>query len=190
MRESHRGGVEDRRPGRASPKASSSHRRTRSRPPTAAVASVDAAAGREPGRTEVTLLNPRRYSEAKQAALKPWLARLLAALAPTADSFGVRLVSDREMHRLNLAHRSHDHTTDVLSFTGERTLEGWHLGDVVISVPQTRRQAEAAGQPVARELRLLLLHGILHCLGHDHEQDDGAMERLERRLRRRWLDGG
>jgi probable rRNA maturation factor len=57
----------------------------------------------------------------------------------------------------------------------------------VVSVPTARRQAQAAGHEVAHELRVLLLHGVLHCLGFDHETDDGTMERLERRLRRKWL---
>ncbi len=57
----------------------------------------------------------------------------------------------------------------------------------MISVPVARRQAEAAGHPVARELRVLLLHGVLHCLGHDHETDDGTMERLEAELAGRWI---
>ena len=50
-----------------------------------------------------------------------------------------------------------------------------------------RRQAVERGEDVERELRTLLLHGVLHCLGYDHETDDGTMERLERKLRRRWL---
>ena len=50
-----------------------------------------------------------------------------------------------------------------------------------------RRQAAAAGRDPAREIQVLLLHGLLHCLGHDHEVDGGEMERLERRLRRRWI---
>ena len=79
-----------------------------------------------------------------------------------------------------------DAATDVLSFPGGATPEGRHLGDMVVAVPTARRQAAAAGHPVERELRSLLLHGVLHCLGHDHETDDGDMERLERRLRRRW----
>jgi probable rRNA maturation factor len=72
----------------------------------------------------------------------------------------------------------------VLSFPGE---EG-HLGDILISVPTARRQAAEAGHGAERELRTLLLHGVLHCLGHDHETDGGEMERLERRLRKAWLD--
>lgn len=62
-----------------------------------------------------------------------------------------------------------------------------HLGDVVISVPTARRQAKERGHGVERELRLLALHGILHCLGYDHEADDGTMERVEDELRSRLL---
>jgi probable rRNA maturation factor len=183
MREARRGGSGERTPGRVLAKPHASHRHARSHPPPAA------AGGAARTAIDLSLQNPRRYAEAADPGLKPWLQRLLEALAPAAGSFAARFVSDREMHRLNLSHRGHDHTTDVLSFAGARTLEGWHLGDVVISIPQARRQAEAAGHPVAREVRVLLLHGVLHCLGHDHERDGGAMERLERRLRRRWLDG-
>ncbi len=56
-------------------------------------------------------------------------------------------------------------------------------------MPAARRQAARRGHEVERELRILLLHGLLHCLGYDHETDDGAMLRLEKRLRRRWIDG-
>jgi probable rRNA maturation factor len=92
------------------------------------------------------------------------------------------------MRTLNREHRGKDKTTDVLSFPGGGTPEGYHLGDIVISLPQAQRQAEVAGHSLDRELRVLLLHGVLHCLGHDHETDGGEMDRLERRLRRRWLD--
>jgi probable rRNA maturation factor len=134
------------------------------------------------------LQNPCRYPEAAARSVRPWLGRLVAALAPTASSLGVRFASDRELRRLNATFRHKDSPTDVLSFPGEAGPEGQHLGDIAISVPTARRQAEAAGHPVARELRILLLHGVLHCLGHDHETDGGAMERLEGQLRRRWLE--
>jgi probable rRNA maturation factor len=121
--------------------------------------------------------------------VRPWLERLVAELAPDAASFGVRFTGDREMLRTNRGFRGKDKTTDVLSFPGSETPEGRHLGDVLISVPAARRQAAEAGRSAERELRVLLLHGVLHCLGHDHETDSGEMERLERRLRRRWIDG-
>lgn len=163
---------------------------------------------------DLALHNPCGYPEVSRRRLRPWLGGLLRELAPGAASFGVRFASDREMRRLNHRFRGKDRPTDVLSFPGAaaaetatppvrrppggpplegralegRHVEGHHLGDVVISVPTARRQALAAGHAVERELRLLLLHGVLHCLGYDHETDQGEMERLERRLRRRWLE--
>lgn len=139
---------------------------------------------------EITFQNPGRYPEARVRALRPWLTQLVASLAADCASLGVRFASDRELRRLNRAYRGKDSPTDVLSFPGETTPEGRHLGDIAISVPTARRQAEAAGHTVERELRILLLHGVLHCLGYDHEVDDGTMERLEKRLRRRWLEEG
>jgi probable rRNA maturation factor len=135
---------------------------------------------------ELVLLNPNHYAESGTRRLRPWLAALLASLAPAAESLGVRFVGDREMRRVNRQFRDKDRTTDVLSFPGENG----HLGDVLISVPTARRQAEAAGHDVDRELKILLLHGLLHCLGYDHETDRGEMERLERRLRLAWLREG
>lgn len=144
-----------------------------------------------PGECEIALLNPNHYPEAAARRLRPWLARLVAALAPAAVSLGVRFAGDREMRRVNRQFRGKDQPTDVLSFPGE---DG-HLGDILISVPTARRQAAAAGHGADRgadrgidgELKTLLLHGILHCLGYDHETDQGEMERLERRLRKTWL---
>jgi rRNA maturation RNase YbeY len=148
---------------------------------------------------EIALLNPNRYSEVSARRLRPWLERILPELlrerprgaldaptaldALTAPSLGVRFAGDRAMRRANREFRGKDETTDVLSFPGD----GAHLGDILISVPQARRQAAAAGRDPAREIQVLLLHGLLHCLGHDHEVDGGEMERLERRLRRRWI---
>ncbi len=139
------------------------------------------------GGREIVVQNPGGYREGRGGELARWLEALLAELAPEHASFGVRLTSDREMRRLNRTYRGKDAPTDVLSFPGQDTAEGRHLGDVVIAVPVARRQAAAAGHSSEREIRILLLHGVLHCLGHDHETDDGTMERLERRLRRRWV---
>jgi probable rRNA maturation factor len=147
-----------------------------------------AAAG---GAPEIALLNPNRYPEAAARRLRPWLAALLAELAPGCGSLGVRFAGDRAMRRANREFRSKDQATDVLSFPGiagrQRTSRDAHFGDILISVPAARRQAAVAGRDPQREIRVLLLHGVLHCLGYDHETDDGEMERLERRLRRRWL---
>jgi probable rRNA maturation factor len=95
----------------------------------------------------------------------------------------VTITDDETLHALNRAHRGEDRVTDVLSFgtsehahNGEVAEDGFPLGpgeeatlgDVIISFPQARRQAEAAGHPVERELALLTAHGILHLLGFDH----------------------
>ncbi|HVS13937.1 MAG TPA: rRNA maturation RNase YbeY [Thermoanaerobaculia bacterium] len=118
-----------------------------------------------------------------------WLRALIAELAPEADSFCARFVDDAEMRELNRRWRGKDRATDVLSFPGEATPEGRHLGDVVISLDAARRQAAAGGRELAEEVQTLLLHGALHCLGLDHETDDGEMEEAEARLRRRWTAG-
>lgn len=138
--------------------------------------------------TEVTIQNPNGYEESRPGALRPWVESLVQELAPEADTFTLRFTGDRAMRRLNRDFRDKDASTDVLSFPGDDGPEGRHLGDVAISVPTARRQAAEHDETVARELRRLILHGVLHCLGYDHETDDGEMEELENGLRREWLD--
>lgn len=138
-------------------------------------------------RRELTLQNPQRSADVGARELRPWLDGLLDELAPEASSFTARFTSSREVREINRSFRDKDYATDVLSFPGDETPEGWHLGDVVIALPVARRQAAAAGHSLDRELRGLVLHGVLHCLGHDHETDDGEMERLEAKLQKRFL---
>jgi probable rRNA maturation factor len=88
---------------------------------------------------------------------------------------------DSRMRRLNRRYRGTNRSTDVLAFPGE----GKALGDIVISVPYAGRQARRRKEPRSREIDRLLLHGYLHLLGYDHETDEGEMEVLEARLRRR-----
>jgi probable rRNA maturation factor len=114
------------------------------------------------------------------------MEELVTELAPDCDSVGVRFAGDRAVRRLNREFRGKDKPTDVLSFPGEESPEGRHLGDIVISIPTAERQAASRGAALEDEVRLLLIHGVLHCLGHDHETDQGEMDRLEARLRRRW----
>jgi probable rRNA maturation factor len=136
---------------------------------------------------EVALTGAARFPALPKRGLDRWLATLAGDLAADFDSLGVRFTGDRTMRRLNRDFRHKDKSTDVLSFPGEATPEGRHLGDIVISVPTAARQAAERGHPLEREVKTLLLHGVLHCLGYDHENDSGEMERLESRLRRRWL---
>jgi probable rRNA maturation factor len=100
------------------------------------------------------------------------------------------------MRRLNRDWRGMDGPTDVLSFPFEsrsprrRLPPGAFLGDLVISVPCAARQARRRGHATAREVQILLAHGLLHLLGYDHERDDGTMFRLQARLVRRVFGRG
>ncbi|GAC1559784.1 MAG: hypothetical protein NVS2B9_21180 [Myxococcales bacterium] len=118
-------------------------------------------------------------------------ARLYAgALKLDGREISLALVSDRAIRALNRDWRGKDRPTDVLSFPqeeprarGSRAAPG-PIGDVVISLQTALRQAEQGGWSLARELRRLLAHGLLHCLGHDHGTRAQAlrMARAERRL--------
>lgn len=100
----------------------------------------------------------------------------------------VVFLNDRRMRYYNKQFRGKDCATDVLSFSVDETLEQKHyLGDIVISMERTAAQAKTKQHSFHRELKILLLHGVLHLLGYDHETDDGTMERLERHLRRQLL---
>ena len=89
---------------------------------------------------------------------------------------------DGAIRTLNRRYRKVDAPTDVLAFPAQsRGL----LGDIVISVPYASRQARRRGESPAREIDRLLLHGLLHLSGYDHETDRGEMDALERRIRRR-----
>jgi probable rRNA maturation factor len=117
-------------------------------------------------------------------ARAPGLGRWLQSIAPARarGALTVAVTSDARVRALNRRFLGKDHATDVLSFpSGERA----SLGDVVIAAGVAARQAIESGHSVQAEFRVLALHGLLHLLGYDHEQDDGRMARLERRLRRR-----
>ncbi|SRR5713101_733032 len=118
----------------------------------------------------------------------PRLRRVLkgaAAALRVSGEVTLVLAGDATLRRLNREYRRRDRPTDVLSFTGSGGREG--LGDIVISVKTAERNARGEGRRLAQELDILALHGFLHLLGYDHETDDGAMDRLEGRLRRRLL---
>ena len=133
------------------------------------------------------------------------LVRWLPSAAPAraAGDVSIALVDDRAIRRLNREFRGIDRVTDVLSFpsgpqpalrqqlgalrarsrsAGRRQP---HLGDIAIALGCARRQAREHGHSLETELRVLALHGLLHLLGYDHEADEGQMQRVEERLRRR-----
>lgn len=93
-------------------------------------------------------------------------------------------IDDRRMRRLNQRYRHHSETTDVLSFEGAGTGD---LGEILISVPQARRQAKQYGHALRSEIELLIVHGLLHLAGYDHHHpaDRRRMQRRENQI----LDG-
>jgi len=104
--------------------------------------------------------------------------------------FDTLITGDAELRKLNREFRGKDYATDVLSFpmqpaNGLRvgTPEALPLGDVAISLARARAQARAFGHSAEQEVRILMLHGVLHLLGMDHDADGGRMARAERRWR-------
>ena len=137
-----------------------------------------------PGELGVVLLNRQRRLRVNPGRLRRVLRGAAASLRVRGE-VALLLTSDRSLRALNARYRSRDEATDVLSFPGPGGELG--LGDIVISVETAARNAKSLGRTLPQELVVLALHGFLHVLGYDHETDDGAMDRLERRLRRRLL---
>jgi probable rRNA maturation factor len=97
----------------------------------------------------------------------------------------VLLADDRTLRRLNREWRGKDKATDVLSFPAASELAGVHAGDLAVSLETAARQAAEQGHSLRDEVRVLLLHGLLHLAGMDHETDDGEMAARESELRAR-----
>lgn len=139
----------------------------------------------------VEIINRQRRFPLDVAALETFAAQAIKLIVKTDARVSIALTNDRRMCQLNREFRGKDKTTDVLSFPFEA--EGFEreahaarfLGDIAISVEQAARQASENGLTLERELQQLVLHGLLHLCGYDHEQDDGEMNRTEMRLRRR-----
>ncbi len=134
-------------------------------------------------------------------ALRQFFARARRAV-PVAGRVSVLLASDKEIRKLNREFRGKNKATDVLSFPaliiaennspGKRATRSGPspqkvlAGDLAISLDTAARQAEQFGHPLFIELKILLLHGLLHLAGHDHETDGGEMAEREEQLRRRF----
>jgi len=111
-----------------------------------------------------------------RAEVRKWAERMLKDLDLADRELSVVLTDDDEIHALNRDYRGKDRPTDVLAFAmgeGEGAeFAGPLLGDVVISVPTARRQAQRRKRELAAELRMLLAHGLLHLVGWDHQTDE------------------
>lgn len=121
---------------------------------------------------------------------------ILSALGESSSELAVTFVGDRRMRRLNRDYRKKDRTTDVLAFAMREgytplalrwaqgrpsRLTSVPLGDVVISIPTAARQARQGGRSLNEELAILLIHGILHLRGYDHERSEQDAHRMRRR---------
>jgi len=139
---------------------------------------------RSPSELGVVLLDRQRRRRVRPDRVRRVL-RAAARDLGVSGELAVVLAGDRTLRSLNARYRGKDKPTDVLSFPGPGGEAG--LGDVVISLDTAERNARALGRTLPQEVDVLALHGLLHVLGYDHETDDGTMDRLERRLRRKLL---
>lgn len=130
--------------------------------------------------------NEVRGSGVDARALKATMRTLLKAVDEADSTISVTLVNDEAIREINREHRGKDKPTDVLSFPlePEPFSQERLLGDIVISIDTARRQAADYDAPVQREIYRLLIHGLLHVLGHDHMEPEerSEMEQEERRL--------
>jgi probable rRNA maturation factor len=158
------------------------------------------------------ILNRQRTVRVARPPLEKFLSRVRGELGFEEADVTICLVSDAEIARMNEAFRKKKGPTDVLSFpaveqrhpakparerrtdTSARTTSGRarlpvadreFLGDIAISPATARRNAKRHGRTFPDELQILVLHGVLHLLGYDHESDRGQMNRVERKLRQR-----
>ena len=126
--------------------------------------------------------HPAISSEIKTKELERFL-RSATRTVGLSGEVNVRITSDKEMRRLNREFRGKDKPTDVLSFPVSAAGKAKLSGDIAISAEIARENAEALGHTFDSEIKILLLHGLLHLAGYDHESDNGEMAVLEQKLR-------
>lgn len=133
------------------------------------------------------VVNLQRKIKLELVHYKAFIAALSARLDDVSRRrFSVAFVSDRRMKELNKFFRGKDSTTDVLSFPNKPDAfepDTDNLGDIVISVEQAQKQAKENGLTLEGEVKQLILHGVLHLCGYDHETDNGEMNARELELR-------
>ncbi len=146
--------------------------------------------GELPGAIQV--LNKQRRSKIHRSVVASFCAAVLRSLGQTDATLSVVFVSNREMRSMNSRYLGRDYATDVLSFSYERPLvEGQpFLGEIIIAPEIAELHALHYRARPEKELRKLLVHGILHLLGYNHKTDRGQMNRLQNRLLRRKLLAG
>ena len=130
----------------------------------------------------VEVVNRQRRAKLDTNVWTTFAESALEAIGNSGSSATIAFVSDSSIRKLNQQFRGVDKATDVLSFPAD---EPDNLGDVAVSVETAARQAKENGLSFEDEIAQLILHGLLHLSGYDHETDNGEMNRLELRLRRK-----
>ena len=121
----------------------------------------------------------------RRIATTPWVqrtAKMLEAMEQADAAVTIAFVSDPKIRELNKQFRGIDRSTDVLSFPSE---EPGELGDIAISLETAARQARENKLTLNAEIAQLILHGLIHLSGYDHETDNGEMNKLELKLRKK-----
>ncbi len=134
------------------------------------------------------IVNLQRKVKIDAGSFEPFVQKVLDSVDEAAGAeVAVAFVSDRRMKQLNKDFRGKQGTTDVLSFPQEpdefAAEEDNFLGDIVISLEQAAKQAGENGLTLENEIKQLILHGVLHLCGYDHEADNGEMNARELELR-------
>ena len=132
----------------------------------------------------IEVVTRQRKTKIDIKAWETFAARAAEAVGKSNSSATVAFVSDKTIRQLNRQFRGVDKATDVLSFPAGDSDKS-NLGDVAISVETAARQAKENGLTFNEEVAQLILHGLLHLCGYDHETDNGEMNRLELRLRKK-----
>ena len=127
------------------------------------------------------LITYRRAPATLRRSRLEQFARTMRDRVARGHLFHCLITGDAELRSLNLRFRGKDVTTDVLSFSSG---EAEPIGDIAISLGRARAQAQEYGHSVENEICILMLHGVLHLLGMDHETDEGRMARRESRWQR------
>ena len=142
----------------------------------------------------VEVVNRQRLHKVERSSLISLAQAVLKKINRSECSATITFIRDREMQRLNFDYRGIDKPTDVLSFAYQEDLSDndpnhnpVEIGDCVISVETAVRYAQEQNISLAMEINWLVIHGILHLAGYDHETDNGEMRRLEKRLRKELL---
>ena len=137
----------------------------------------------------IEIVNRQRSQKITAKQWREFAEQALQAIESKKPDATIVFVGDAGIRKLNRQFRGKDYATDVLSFPGKaepfEVEQQKHLGEVVISVQRAAAQARSNGLRFSDEVKQLILHGLLHLCGYDHETDKGQMNRLELRLRKK-----